>query len=262
MAARLIFMEGVSGVGKTTLSAALFEGLRGLGHPARCFLEGDPESPLDLFQTAYLTRARYEELLRAHPDWADELRKRSMSEADYALIRYRNAAEEARFPDVLYQLLKEREFCYHPSNPLPLPEYANVFLRLWKRFVSAGTRAEGAFIFDGSLLHHQINDLMRNYNASRAQIAAHVGALAQTVAALDPVVFYLSAGDVVEQLTRARLNRGQTPPTAEQAAFWQRRKEIDLWTLGSLPIESHVIEIDDCGYDAARAAITAHCRRK
>ncbi len=255
-------MEGVSGVGKSTLSTALLERLRGLGHPARCFLEGDPESPLDLFQTAYLTRARFGEMLRAHPDWADELRKRSMPEADYELVRYQNAAEEARFPDALYQLLKEHEFCYHPSNPLPLPEYTNVFLNLWKRFVSTETRAEGTLIFDGSLLHHQINDLMRNYDASRAQIAAHVGALAQAVAALDPMVFYLSAGDVAGQLTRARLNRGQTTPTAGQTAFWQRRREIDLWALKSLPIESHVFEIDDCGYDAAREAIAAHCRRK
>jgi deoxyadenosine/deoxycytidine kinase len=159
--AHLIFIEGVSGVGKSTISLALREALPS----ARCFLEGDSDSPLDLFHVSYLTRAQHALLLRAHPASAGALNKRSVIEADYALIRYRNAAREPLFPPELQQYLEARELCYRAQNPPPLPEYEKVFLNLWRQFAQREKLGIPHVIFDGALLHHQINDLMRNYDA-------------------------------------------------------------------------------------------------
>lgn len=45
---RIIFIEGVSGVGETTMAQHLCDKLRRLGYSASCYPEGDPYSPLDL----------------------------------------------------------------------------------------------------------------------------------------------------------------------------------------------------------------------
>ena len=86
----LIFIKGISGVGKSSISAMLCERLRSFGYSANCFLEGDSESPLDLFYVSYLTGDEYRELLRSYPAWVDELQKKSIVEPDHAIVRYQD----------------------------------------------------------------------------------------------------------------------------------------------------------------------------
>lgn len=47
----IIFIEGVSGVGKSTTVSALGEKLLNLGYSASCHFEGDPDSPLKVIGT-------------------------------------------------------------------------------------------------------------------------------------------------------------------------------------------------------------------
>jgi len=58
----LIFIEGVSGVGKTTLTQKLCNKLNEMGHPAKCYLEGDFTNPIDFYHTAYFKQNDYENL--------------------------------------------------------------------------------------------------------------------------------------------------------------------------------------------------------
>lgn len=71
----IIFIEGVSGVGKLNTVSALSDKLRNLGYSVSYHIEGDPESPLDLCWVAYLTKAEYEKLLKLYPSSADEITK-------------------------------------------------------------------------------------------------------------------------------------------------------------------------------------------
>jgi hypothetical protein len=246
----LIFLEGISGVGKSSVSAALCDRLRRFGYSADCFLEGDSKSPLDLFNVSFLTGDEYRNLLRSYPAWADEIQKNSIIEPDYALVRYRDTTRKY-YSQVLYEYLKEHEFCYNAENPVPLTRFSEVFIKMWGRFAENVIMTQGYLIFDGSLLHHQINDLIRNYNASATQIEAHICALIRTIDVLNPVIFYLISQDVSTRLTQARESRGQTPPTSEQIAFWEKRQQMDLWVLERIPVKSHRIDISDGSWDAA-----------
>ena len=77
------------------------------------------------------------------------------------------------------------------------------------------------YLFDGSLLHHPLNDLIRKYNAAMEQASAHVDMLLGCLGHMHTRVFYLSTEDIPGQLRRARQNRGQTPPDPEMIAFWR-----------------------------------------
>jgi hypothetical protein len=245
---KIIFVEGISGAGKSTVSVMLCEKLCGLGYPAGCFLEGDTDSPLDLFYTAYLTMLEYAGMLREYPGFADKLQKNSIIAPDYALVRYRDTRSKYYAPR-LCEYLESREFCYNAAAPPPMREYSNVFVRLWRRFAQSSEIDCDFLIFDGSLLHHQINDLIRNYNAGEYEIAVHLTALLRTVGAYNPVVLYLLTDEVGKQLTEARKSRGKAPPTADEIAFWEKRKRTDLSVLEKLPAETFIADITDGSRD-------------
>jgi len=71
--------------------------------------------------------------------------------------------------------LMKKEFCYNPVDLVPLNEYTNAYKEVWSNFASALDDKFDFIIFDGSLLHHPINDMMRNYNITGEQLKrAHV----------------------------------------------------------------------------------------
>jgi len=103
-------------------------------------------------------------------------------------------------------------------------------------------------IVDGTLFHHQINDLIREYGASDEVIANYLTNLLSVIRRLDPVIFYLSSSNVGQRLVQARKSRKQSTPTSERIKFWENRKRVDLFVLEKLPIKSHILDVDN-GWD-------------
>jgi len=180
----IIFIEGVSGVGKTTTTKHLCDRLQNLGCKARCYLEGDCDNPFDPFKGMY--------------------------------------------PPVMSIL----SFC-------------KTYAQCWQNFKENQLEKDMVTILDGTLFHHQINDLIREYNANDDVITNHLTNILYIVQQLNPVVFYLSSGDVGQCLRQARKSRNQSLPTEENIAFWENRKRIDLYVLDKLSVESHILNIDD-----------------
>ncbi len=253
----IVFVEGVSGAGKSSCASALAKNLRDFGLSAECFLEGDAKSPLDLFSAAYMKSSEYEGLLSQYPDYANRLSKNAVLLGGHALLRYQNAKQRL-FPPSLDLFLREREFCYLPKSPVPIDIFTEVFSALWRSY-ARGERKEADYaIFDGSLISHMSSDLMRNYGASSGRIAAHFGALIGEVHHLSPVVFYLSPSDAGQCLKSARQSRGQPPPTENDLRFWQCRKAMDMVVLEKIPLIAHVIDIGDGLWDEAVQYMTNH----
>lgn len=246
----LIFIEGASGVGKSTMAAALCEKLCDLGYTASCHLEGDSDSPLDLCWAAYLTITEYKTFLNNYPLFADELVRNVIYQGDYVLLRYQVGRTNLYSPK-LHDELHKREFCYNPTNTVPLSKFTEVFLNLWTRFVESEETKQDFAIFDTSLVSHMTNDLVRNYNASEDELITHLGILLKTILSLNPIVFYFSSQNVGVRLIEARKNRGQPPPTDEQILFWEKRKQKDLPVLSKLSVESHILDISNDKWDSA-----------
>ena len=179
----IVFIEGISGVGKTTTTTQLANKLRDMGYKISCYLEGANDNPLDPFG--------------------------------------------GKYPPVM-----------------PISEFAEAYLQCWQNFMKA-TFENDFMIVDGTLLHHQINDLLREYSASDEIIANQLSNLMQVIKQLNPVIFYLSASDVKQRLAQARKSRKQSAPTEERIEFWENRKRVDLYVLDRLPIDSHILCVDN-----------------
>lgn len=240
----IIFIEGISGVGKSTMTTLMGKELTKLGYKTTCYLEGDSKNPLDLFWVTYLTRNEYESVLLSYPEFSNELSKNSIMESDYVLVRYQTRRLKF-YSHKLYEYLKAHEFCYRPQTPISFTKYKEVFSILWKRFSEGWEEEQEYYIFDGSLMHHQINDMIRNYNVSENEIIKHLTALLGILQPSNTVVFYLSSHNVEERMMGVGKIRGKPHTADEQIRFWENRKRLDLLACDSVLAETHILDVTD-----------------
>ena len=184
---QIIFVEDISGVGKTIMTTQLYNDLHTMRYDVSYFLEGAIDNPLDPFGGTYPPK-------------------------------------------------------------ITISEFKESYYKYWHQF-SEKKLENKIMITDGALLHHPINDLIREYNASDDDIANFLHKLLTLIHKTNSIIFYLSTSNMRERLSQARISRNQSETTDERVAFWENRKRIDINVLKSLPVESHMLCIDN-GWDS------------
>ena len=247
---KILFIEGVSGVGKSTLVSRLTERLRGQGYSVQSWVEFDFTNPIDFYCTAVVSSEEYEDLCSRYPDSVEALRRYTVAADDIKLVRYYNE-DTPLFEQPLLSELWDREFCYEPKNPVPLSDYTRIYQAVWRQYFFTLRQETYYLIFDGSLLHHPINDMMRNYHADKEQILCHIRQLLSAMGHVEKTIYYLRTDDIAEQLARAHADRGQNPPSAEEVDFWRQRYENDLLVLHSIDEEYKILDVSHNGWNEA-----------
>lgn len=246
---RIIFVEGVSGVGKSALSKKLCDKLCEMGYAAKAYIEFDFDNPIDFYCTAYFKQDEYEKLLIEYSAFSKDIRKYTIFADDVKLIRYYER-ETPLFTEPLLGELCRNEFCWKPKNLVPINEYTRVYKAVWEQFAEKTNNNFDYLIFDGSLFHHPINDMMRNYQVSNDQAAYHVNTLIEAIRNLNPLVCYLMSENVSEQLKKARVSRNQLAATTEQIKFWEERKNMDFAVMQQITIPCDVYDISGEDWDS------------
>ena len=238
--ARLIFLEGISGVGKSTMARSLCDDFQAKGLSAKAYIEFDYTNPIDFYCVAYYTSEEYEMLCAENSENENAIRSNTIDAGTARLIHYFNE-DTPLFDEPLLSEFMEREFCYNPRNPVSLEKYSDAYVAVWKNF-AANLADNEIIIFDESLLHHPLNDMIRNYSASKESAHRHIQMLLTTLGDIDYRVYYLQTKDIAKQLTTAHLNRGQQPPYKTEISFWQKRFDYDLFMLKNIEHRSFVID--------------------
>lgn len=231
--AKLIFLEGISGVGKSTMARSLCEDLQAKGLSAKAYIEFDYTNPIDFYCVAYYSSEEYETLCAKNPENEIAIRSNTIDAGKARLIHYFNE-DTPLFEEPLLSEFMEREFCYNPRHPVSFENYSEVYVAVWKSFAAKLADNE-IIIFDGSLLHHPLNDMIRNYDASKESAYSHLQKLLTSLGEIDYAVYYLQTEDIAKQLTTAHLNRGQQPPSEAEISFWEKRFDYDMFMLKTIP---------------------------
>lgn len=250
----LVFVEGVSGVGKSTMVRMLTDELKSLGYKVKEYVEFDYTNPIDFYCTAYLTLEVYEELCTKYKLVVDTLRANTIIAGDVRLVRYYDE-DTPLFEEPLLSELAQREFCYNPVELVTLGEYTSAYINVWRNFSLSLDDTYDFIIFDGSLLHHPINDMMRNYKITGEQAISHVAGLLDSLGARKRHIFYLATSNISEQLIKAHDDRGQKAPTKGQIDFWETRYKNDMIVLDNIQEEFQVYDVSNNGWNLVREQI-------
>ena len=253
----LIFMEGVSGVGKSTMTRMLAEELAAEGYAVRAYAEFDFTNPIDFYCTAYLTAEEYAALCREYPGDADNIRRYTVHAGDAELVRYFDE-DTPLFPEPMLTVLRGYEFCYHPKRLVFPSAYTDAYGHVWRNFAAGLDGTYDYLLFDGSLLHHPINDMMRNYSCTGEMALGHVSVLLEALGEQKRRIFYLEPENIGTQLARAHRDRGQAEPDGQQIAFWERRNVNDRYVLERIREDWTAYNVTKQGWDNVRQQI--RCR--
>ncbi|MNN54118.1 hypothetical protein D3C81_1689130 [compost metagenome] len=105
-------------------------------------------------------------------------------------------------------------------------------------------------MLEALFFQHQIHDLLRQYQANDHQIAQHIHGIANQIAAMHPVLIYLTQPSVREQQTWISSIRSK-PKLAEEKniRFMENRKRIEVSLLDTLPFPTYTIENVNLNWD-------------
>lgn len=248
---KLVFIEGVSGVGKSTMVRMLSDELKAHGYYVKRYVEFDYTNPIDFYSTAYFSIDEYEMLIKKYISVTDEIKANTINAGKIKLVRYYNE-NTPLFEEPLLSELALREFCYKPSRLVTLDEYTCAYKNVWKNFNSDMDETYDYIIFDGSLLHHPINDMMRNYHVNDKQIVSHIEAILNSLGTRKRWIYYLKTDNIENQLKNARIARNQSVPTNQQIEFWENRYKKDMMVLRSIRENYQICDISHDNWDYVR----------
>lgn len=250
----IIFIEGVSGVGKSTMVQILSRELTDLGYKVEAYLEGDCTNPIDFYNTAYFTICEYEKLCNKYCSFRDFISANTIMTENARLIRYGNE-KKFIFDEPLLSELSENELCYHPKKVIPINKYISVYTEIWKNYQGVVNGTVDFAIFDGSLLHHPLNDMINNYHINEEQAARYISELLNALKLSKKYIFYLKTDNISERLRAARRERDQTEPTRKQIEYWKRRYKYEMIVLSAIDERYQILDVSDNGWNLAKEEI-------
>lgn len=239
---KLIFLEGISGVGKSTMTKKLCDDLQAIGKTAKAYVEFDYTNPIDFYCVAYCNADEYETLCAKYPQCEKTIRANTVDAGNARLIHYFDE-DTPLFEEPLLSAFMEREFCYNPRNPVSFEVYSQAYIFVWENFVNSLGDDMDFFIFDGSLLHHPINDMIRNYGATRDQAFIHIQKLLRILSETEYTIYYLRTADIAAQLRTSYYNRSLQPPNRFEITFWEKRYEYDCFVLNHINANYQVLDV-------------------
>lgn len=197
--ARIIFIEGLPGSGKTTFAKRLSKDLKGDVH---LFIEGDLH-PIDLAWCSYTDDDIYQQLLERFPALALQIQSHSRFEQDRWITAYTQVRPA---PKAFYDAFEEHEvYRYEDLEP-----FHNIHIERYQRF--ADTADDATYIFECVLLQNHINELILKHDLTPSEMVAYFQSLLEPLQSHDIQLIHLVQGDVATTLKRVIEERRSDNP--------------------------------------------------
>ena len=145
-----IFIEGIQGMGKSTLLNAIANAIPEL-HVCR---EGD-YSPIDLAWCTWMTKAEYEQMLNHFEPIRNEIRKNTVQEQDHFIVSYTKIITD------IPNFYRETEKFEIYNGRKSLQNVKDIIFSRYRNFSENGYLFECSFfqnIIEDLILFHQLND--------------------------------------------------------------------------------------------------------
>lgn len=201
---RLILVEGIPGVGKTTTARSIKKHLDEKNIKSKLFLEGNLEHPADYESVAYLDEKEFNDLINKY-----EINKETIDD-------YINIKNDGYF--ISYGMMRSNKIYIENKGfykklmandvyALPNEKYVQVIRNKWEDFVSASKKSDYVYIFECCFLQNPLTTMMAHHNMSNAFIKEHIRNISEILKPLDPLIIYLDTKDVRKNFNYVKKNR-------------------------------------------------------
>lgn len=153
--AKNIFIEGIQGTGKSTLSRRLAKELPDY----HVYHEGDI-SPVELAWCSYMTKEAWEEKITKYPALAEEIKAKTVIEGDYYITAYTRIMAESR---AFYEDMEQYEIY---NGRVDFDFFHDVIMKRYAAF------SEEKCIFECSFFQNSIESMLLYYQLSDEEIIA------------------------------------------------------------------------------------------
>ncbi|MBE4908379.1 hypothetical protein IMZ08_09950 [Bacillus luteolus] len=193
MKTKLILIEGLPGFGKSTTARLVHNILAEMNVEAELFLEGNLDHPADFEGVAYYSKQDFEELLSTHTNFKDLLLSHVIEKENGYFLPYHkvNNVIGSSLPSDL-----TNNFFQKDIYELPLEQNIELITQNWIAFAENALRGNKVYIFECCFIQNPITVGMVKYGAEKEIITNYIKGLAQSVKALEPILFYVDQADL------------------------------------------------------------------
>lgn len=229
---KVVIIEGLPGVGKSTLLHDLYKSLH-QSYPCECYRE-ETSQPLDLFRQAMLPTTclsdKVEQFLKQCPKCRSSLEQwislNSYVVGNYSIVAYTqiNAVSTP-----IKQFATELK-CYDVGEGrCPFEEYASYHKIVWRNFAKNIYSKQNMYLAEGALFHNQLFDLIGFYQLSDSQLCEYYKSLLSEVDGIDIKLVFIQAKDTTSLLHQTCQTRTEWFAKLEQwlaYAPWAKDRAI------------------------------------
>ena len=207
---RVVFVEGIPGSGKTSLSHKLMHEYEGLGYHVRLYGECQ-KNPLDLARCAMLSKEDFDALIVA-------VRKKNSKTAEkitqsiYNDTVFENGKYYVYFDSLfdnsetasIGKAIKKYDIYNGGADFLTFKKH----IRKWKQFAIDCKKDSGTvYIFDGVLIQSPLYELLGYFQVDKSEAAKYICEIYDNVRNLNTNVYYNFTKDISGTMNYARLKR-------------------------------------------------------
>lgn len=233
MNSRLILVEGIPGVGKTTTARKIKAKLIEEGKDVILYEEG-MSHPADMAWNACLKEEEYNDFIKkCSKMW--EVSKKSISKEELISRIQRQTRIEDNNVILAYTKIDFPEDCYWSligdvaskeicDGRKSLDEFRDIHLRRWSKFAEQALLNDNIYIFECAFLQNHIFELLGVYEKSDEEIYLYLKILLETVKSLSPSIVYIEPSSVEDIIIQAANERkspeGSGPDWIDEVANW------------------------------------------
>lgn len=228
---RLIFVEGLPGTGKSTLSNWIFELLINQGKQVELLLEDDARLPSNFCNIAGIPQNIFLDLIIDESQIAAAILART---DNFIFINLSKCTES------IARQLKCWDIGDEYNKFISVQEYARCALEWWQNWVKNYTN-ESIFIMDSAFMQNPINEMIFR-GATNLEVEAYIYAIAELMKPLYPVCIYLRRGNATESISFAKAAKGNNWAEGVDRALlrlncpdlFERRYDLEFSFLSSM----------------------------
>jgi len=201
---RLILVEGIPGVGKTTTARNIKKHLDEKNIKSKLFLEGNLEHPADYESVAYLDEKEFNDLINKY-----NINEKIISEyvshenTDYFIYYGMMRSNKIYIENKGFY----KQLMSNDVYALPNEKYTEVITKKWKSFVSTSEKSDYIYIFECCFLQNPLTTMMAHHNMSSAFIKEHIRNISEIIKPLNPLIIFLDTKDVKKNFNFVKKNR-------------------------------------------------------